>query len=744
MLLKFKLILLVLITLVLNINTQAFATEEIENKDAIYLENDNFADGIDRLQEEAQVYHEKKDTTQEIETILKISQKYTELGQFRLALITLNKAKTYSGLNSHTKARIYLGIGNAYSANGNFKQAISAYQDSFNEEALLSVLNNLVKTYRNLKQSTVIKAKAIDNIEDAQTYDLLTQAYESQAIKYSKQALLMADNETSASAVYALIEWNRLGKKLDFRQLAKGQKIINDLPVSKSLVYLLINWATVDTNRSVYWLGEAEKIALKFKEPELQSYTYLALGYFFQRKQNWSVALEYANKAYSKSKVNLANESNYRSLKLMGDLHLKIGEKSKALENYRDTIFAIDALNKTVSSSNNDRLIKFNLEIQPIYKEALNILLEQPDTSPTELAEALVISDKFRLSQLTTYFGEDCFEVSDSNISTKKRVATINSIVLDDKVFFILRLPNGKISKSSRIIDKSKLTQKTQQWREELKTGLSWQFRDRSKYFYDLIVKPFESELESADSNIKALVFVHDGVLRNIPMAALLDENDYLIEKYPISSSLGLKISSLSHQTSKVNALLFGLSDPLQLKWRSLGGVRQEIEQIQNLVDSTDFLNKDFTFAKLTEELQENSYSILHLATHGYFGGSAENSFILAYDQEVPIPKLEKVLQSSESVPNLLILSACETAVGSELSVLGLAGSAAKSGVDSTLGTLWQVGDRDQLEVIQDFYSGIQGNLENKEKALQQAQIKQIRKLAHPQKWAALNLISNY
>lgn len=745
MFLKFKLTLLVLITLVLNINNQTFAVEDTENKDATFLERDNLTNVINRLQKEVQIYHERKDSVQEIETILKISQKYIELGQFRLALIELNKVKSFPDLSSHHKALIYLGIGNAYSANGNFKQAISSYQESLKEEALLSVLNNLVKTYRNLKESTIIKAKATGDIKNAQKYKLISQTYQSQAIKYSKQALLMADTDTSASAVYALIEWNKLGiSKLDFSQLAKGQEIVNELPISKDLVYLLINWAMVDADRSVHWLGKAEKMALELKDRELQSYTYLALGYFFQKKQNWPVALRYASLAYSKSKANQASHSNYQSLKLMGELHLKMGEKKKALENYRDTIFAIDALNKTVSSLNNDRLIKFNLEIQPIYRDALDIILEQPDTSANELAEALVISDKFRLSQLTTYFGEDCFEVSDSKISTKKGVATINSIVLDDKVFFILRLPNGKISKSSRIIDKSELTESAQQWRDELKTGFSWEFRDRSQYFYNLIVKPFESELESANSNIKALVFVHDGVLRNIPMAALLDGNDYLIEKWPISSSLGLKISSQSNQATKANVLLFGLSDPAQLKWRSLSGVEQEIEQIQDLVDSTDFLNKDFTLTKLTEELQEKSYSVLHLATHGYFGGSVENSFILAYDQEIPIPKLERVLQSSKTVPNLLILSACETAVGSELSVLGLAGSAAKSGVESTLGTLWQAGDTDQLEVIHDFYSGIQDNLLNKEKALQQAQIKQIRKLAHPHKWATLNLIGNY
>ena len=87
MLLKFKLILPILITLYLNINNQTFAAEEIKNREAIFLESDKLADTINQLQEEAQFHHERKDTTQEIETILKISQKYVELGQFRLALI---------------------------------------------------------------------------------------------------------------------------------------------------------------------------------------------------------------------------------------------------------------------------------------------------------------------------------------------------------------------------------------------------------------------------------------------------------------------------------------------------------------------------------------------------------------------------------------------------------------------------------------------------------------------------------
>lgn len=90
------------------------------------------------------------------------------------------------------------------------------------------------------------------------------------------------------------------------------------------------------------------------------------------------------------------------------------------------------------------------------------------------------------------------------------------------------------------------------------------------------------------------------------------------------------------------------------------------------------------------------------------------------------------------------MLSACETALGSDSSLLGLAGIAAISGVDSTLGTLWQVNDDEQSQIIEAFYSYWKSPKYNKATALQQVQIDQIEIFAHPQKWSALNLIGNF
>jgi CHAT domain-containing protein len=142
--------------------------------------------------------------------------------------------------------------------------------------------------------------------------------------------------------------------------------------------------------------------------------------------------------------------------------------------------------------------------------------------------------------------------------------------------------------------------------------------------------------------------------------------------------------------------------------------------------------------------LNENNYSILHLATHGFFGGTAQTSYLLAFDREISMVELEKVLKSGRQSPSLLVLSACETSLSSKLSVLGLAGVAAKSGVGNVIGSLWQIQDENQTKVVEQFYANLNQDLSNTAIALQKVQVEQIHQFAHPQEWAALNLIGNY
>ncbi|WP_255353125.1 CHAT domain-containing protein [Planktothricoides raciborskii] len=57
---------------------------------------------------------------------------------------------------------------------------------------------------------------------------------------------------------------------------------------------------------------------------------------------------------------------------------------------------------------------------------------------------------------------------------------------------------------------------------------------------YDWLIQPAEADLNR--NQTQNLVFVLDVFLRSLPMAALYDGQQYLIEKYSLALSPGLKL----------------------------------------------------------------------------------------------------------------------------------------------------------------------------------------------------------
>ena len=184
-------------------------------------------------------------------------------------------------------------------------------------------------------------------------------------------------------------------------------------------------------------------------------------------------------------------------------------------------------------------------------------------------------------------------------------------------------------------------------------------------------------------------------------MAALFDGEEFLAQKWASVSSISLNLTSIpAKEENKVAA--FGLETDIP-GWSKLDNVAEEIQDAQNIIGGSKFLNQQFTVENLSRQLDRKEYSIIHLATHGYFGGTAETSFILAYEQKISALQLENILSQSKQTLELVVLSACETATGSDRAILGLAGVAARSGVKSTLGSFWRVQDDNQSQRLKPF-----------------------------------------
>ena len=160
-------------------------------------------------------------------------------------------------------------------------------------------------------------------------------------------------------------------------------------------------------------------------------------------------------------------------------------------------------------------------------------------------------------------------------------------------------------------------------------------------------------------------------------------------------------------------------------------------------------MNEEFLVSNLEEDMKEENFTIIHIASHGKFEKEAKDSFVLTYDQKLTMDHLRELigLFQFRRVPlDLLTLSACETAAGDAQSALGLAGVAVKAGARSALATLWFISDEASSKLINEFYVRLKKSSLSKAQALREAQVALLDHpiYRHPGYWAPFLLINNW
>ncbi|NJM86837.1 MAG: CHAT domain-containing protein [Hydrococcus sp. RU_2_2] len=258
---------------------------------------------------------------------------------------------------------------------------------------------------------------------------------------------------------------------------------------------------------------------------------------------------------------------------------------------------------------------------------------------------------------------------------------------------------------------------------------------------------------------IKTLVFVLDGAFRNVPMAALYDGQQYLIQKgYAVAVIPGLQLlQSQPLKRLNLNTLAFGLSEirgnfPPHQGFSPLINVESELQEIRSLLPSRELLNQNFTSDALQDLIRSQNFSVIHVATHGQFSSDPQQTFILAWDKRIDVNDLSNILQSREQertdAIELLVLSACKTADGDSRAALGLAGVAIQSGARSVVASLWDINDRSTALLMSSFYQELAKNnvLLSKAEALRQAQLKLLNTPGYelPRFWASYVLVGNW
>ncbi|MFB8788420.1 MAG: CHAT domain-containing protein [Potamolinea sp.] len=258
------------------------------------------------------------------------------------------------------------------------------------------------------------------------------------------------------------------------------------------------------------------------------------------------------------------------------------------------------------------------------------------------------------------------------------------------------------------------------------------------KRLYQWLIKPFEAKLK--ELKIDTLIFVMDAGMRQIPLAALWDGKEYLIEKYSLGSVPSISLTNTRYQNWKDSQILaMGASkfpnfkDQNNLFWvpRELNLITKELKW-----QGTSFLNEKFTYDNLTSYSLRSQFKIIHLATHADFQeGDKSNSYIQLWDKKLQLDELRKVGFNKLPKVELLVLSACRTALGDINAEMGFSGLAVRTGVKSAIGSLWYVPDGGTQALMSGFYHHLsQPEVKIKAEALRQAQIDMIRKKVRVEK----------
>jgi filamentous hemagglutinin family protein len=248
-------------------------------------------------------------------------------------------------------------------------------------------------------------------------------------------------------------------------------------------------------------------------------------------------------------------------------------------------------------------------------------------------------------------------------------------------------------------------------------------FLPEAQQLYQWFIAPLEAQLKEAEIN--NLILITDGGLRSLPMAALHDGEKFLIDRYSITLVPTLSLTNLTYRDIRRSQILamgasqFTDKDPLP-------AVPLELQGILGKIGGQYFLNESFTLDNLRRQRQEQPFQIIHLATHAVFApGDQRNSYIQLWDSRLGIDQLRQLGWNDPPV-DLLVLSACDTALGDEQAELGFAGLAIQAGVKSALASLWSVSDEGTLGLMREFYRQLE-QAPIKAEALRRAQLAMLR-----------------
>ena len=635
-------------------------------------------------------------------------------------------------------AAIYLSLGNTTRVLGN-SEALNPSQQTEYRKTGLNYYERAAKLSPSLTTRILAQLNQLSLLLDDNQWQDARQL----AISLKPQLKSLPSNRTG---IYAQINFAQSLIKLGNQEResqkskVKSQKLNSQFPTFSEIDEILTTSA---------------KQANSIGDKRTEAYANGLRGKLYELNQQWLDAETFTQQALNLAPTYTAPDIAYQFFWQMGRLRKAQGDNKGAIANYSQAVNTLQSLRSDLVTISSDVQFSFRESVEPIYRDLVALLL-QPSSdkiSQNNLDQARKVIESLQLAELDNFFRDACSDTKPTQIDQiDKTAAVFYPIILPDRLEVILALPGQPLRQYTTRLPQKEIDKTIQQLRDAVtipRYRISIKrFQQPAQQIYNWLIRPVEAEL--ASSGVKTLAFVPDGAFRNIPLSGLYDGKHYLVEKYSIAIAPGLQLvdpKPLARQ--KLQVLAFGLSEERQ-GFSSLPNVKSELERIQTQVESQVRINESFTNSKFKQDINAISFPVIHLATHGQFSSSAEDTFVLTWDDRIKASDFNQLLRTQEGNRKrpieLLVLSACQTAVGDNRAALGLAGVAVRAGARSTLASLWFVSDEATSLLMSQFYQELTNPQVTKAEALRHAQmvILQNQTFNHPYFWSAFVLVGNW
>lgn len=719
-----------------------------------------FEEAIGRWEKALRLFVVEKRSTEQVQVLVKLAEAYGAIGDYRSAKEHLAQAHDLAenaedlGLRALVRAqlgRTYFLLGQEGQALQLLTEAQSLAEETKDRGLSALIWNDLGGYYcfqQQYAQAGTAYDEAISRAEQRGKHLLA-------AVAVANRARALAASGDTAQALTSF---------------AEARRRIGELEPSHDKAFVLITiglgyqeGAAGDASqrqelrrRAFEALREAAAVAETIGDRRAASYAWGYLGALYEAQAQWEEALSATRKASFAAQQASAPESLYRWQWQTGRVYKAQGKMDEAIGAYRRAIDSLESIRQELTASFASRRSSFRESVGALYFELVDLLLQRAAALKEKvryepyLREARERVERLKLAELREYFQDECVDVAKLKEvrldEVSQHAAVIYPILLPDRMELLVGLPDG-LTRVSVPVGADELTREVRQLRRLLEKRISREYLPHSQKLYNWLIRPLLPELKAR--SMDTLVFVPDGPLRTIPVAALHDGKKFLVSSFAVAVTPGLNLTDpapLERENLKVLAL--GLTSAAQ-GFPALPYVGSELISLQDTYGAKLLLNEEFNLPSVEASMLKEPYTIVHIASHGQFNRDVEKTFLLTFDGKLTMNRLDQCVgffRFREKPLELLTLSACQTAAGDDRAALGLAGVAVKAGARSALASLWFINDQASSLLVEEFYRALREEKVSRAAALQQAQLKLLAdfRYDHPGYWSPFLLINDW